>query len=102
VRFIILRAAQVSRHTGLLTAVCTLSLFLFAPLWGRLADRRGPRGVLLVGLLGFGITMLVFSFTESLTTVYAERFASGMFAAAVAPVAAAVVGSLITTGQTQS
>jgi MFS family permease len=67
-----------------------------------LADRRGPRGVLLVGLLGFGVTMLVFSFAESLTTVYAERFACGMFAAVVAPVAAAVGGSLITTGQTQS
>jgi MFS family permease len=36
-------AAQVSRHTGLLTAVYTLSLFLFAPMWGRLSDRRGTR-----------------------------------------------------------
>ena len=27
-------AAQVSRHTGLLTAVYTLSLFLFALMWG--------------------------------------------------------------------
>jgi MFS family permease len=91
------KAAQVSRHTGLLTAVYTLSLFLFAPMWGRLSDRRGPRGVLLVGLLGFGVTMLVFSFGESLAAVYAERFLSGMFAAAVTPVAAAVVGSFTTT-----
>ncbi|MBH0128401.1 MULTISPECIES: MFS transporter [Gammaproteobacteria] len=58
-------AALVSQHTGLLTAVYTLSLFLFAPMWGRLSDQRGPRGVLLVGLLGFGVTMLVFSFVES-------------------------------------
>lgn len=92
-------AAQVSRHTGLLTAVYTASLFLFAPLWGRLADRRGPRNVLLLGLLGFGVTMLVFSFVESFTLVYAERFLSGLFAAAVMPVAAAVVGNLITTEQ---
>jgi MFS family permease len=91
--------AQVSRHTGLLTAVYTLSLFLFAPMWGRLSDRRGPRGVLLVGLLGFGVSMLVFSFVESLTAVYAERFLSGMFAAAVTPVAAAVVGDLTSTEQ---
>lgn len=89
-------AAQVSRHTGLLTAVYTLALFLFAPLWGRLSDRHGPRGVLLVGLLGFGATMLVFSFLESLTAVYAERLLSGLFAAAVTPVAAAVVGSFTT------
>ncbi len=27
-------ATQVFRHTGLLTAVYTLSLFLFAPMWG--------------------------------------------------------------------
>jgi len=92
-------AAQVSRHTGLLTAVYTLSLFLFAPMWGRLSDRRGPRGVLLVGLLGFGVTMLVFSFIESLTAVYGERFLSGMFAAAVTPVAAAVIGNFTTTEQ---
>lgn len=91
--------AQVSRHTGLLTAVYTVSLFLFAPLWGRLSDRRGPRGALLVGLLGFGITMLVFSFVESLAAVYAERFLSGMFAAAVTPVAAAAVGDFTTTEQ---
>ena len=92
-------AAQVSRHTGLLTAVYTLALFLVAPMWGRLSDRRGPRGVLLVGLLGFGATMLVFSFIESLTAVYAERFLSGMFAAAVTPVASAVIGNFTTTEQ---
>ncbi|WP_236645660.1 MFS transporter [Pseudomonas sp. Ant30-3] len=92
-------AAQVSRHTGLLTAVYTLSLFLFAPLWGRLSDQRGPRGVLLIGLLGFGVTMLVFSFVESLVAVYAERFLSCMFAAAVTPVAAAVIGNVTTTEQ---
>ena len=92
-------AAQVSRHTGLLTAVYTLSLFLFAPLWGRLSDRRGPRGVLLIGLIGFGATMLVFTFVENLAAVYAERFLSGVFAAAVTPVAAAVIGNLTTTEQ---
>lgn len=67
-------ATQVSRHTGLLTAVYTLSLFLLAPMCGRLSDRRGPRGVLLLGLLGFGVTNQVFSFVESLAAVYAERF----------------------------
>jgi MFS family permease len=92
-------AAQISRHTGLLTAVYTLSLFLLAPMWGRLSDRRGSRGVLLVGLLGFGATMLVFSFVESLAAVYIERILSGLFAAAVTPVAAAVIGNSATTEQ---
>ncbi len=91
--------AQVSRHTGLLTAVYTLSPFLFAPMWGRLSDRYGPRGVLLVGLLGFAMTMLVFSYVESLVAVYAERFLSGIFAASVTPVAAAAIGNFSTTEQ---
>lgn len=91
--------AQVSRHTGLLTAVYTLSPFLFAPMWGRLADRYGPRDVLLVGLFCFAITMLIFSLVESLTAVYAERFLSGIFAAAVTPVAAAAIGSFSSTEQ---
>jgi MFS family permease len=92
-------AAQVSRHTGLLTAVYALALFLFAPVWGRLSDRRGPRGVLLIGLLGFGATTLGFSFVEGLVVLYAERLLSGVFAAAVTPVAAAVIGNLTTIEQ---
>jgi predicted MFS family arabinose efflux permease len=90
-------AADVSRHTGFLTGVYTLALFLFAPVWGRLSDRLGRRNVLLAGLLGFGGTMLVFSFVERLTAVYAGRFLSGMFAAAVTPVAAAAISELTTT-----
>ena len=89
-------AAQVSRSTGLLTAIYTLALFLFAPIWGRMSDLYGRRVILLAGLAGFGATMLVFSFIENLTAIYAERFLSGLFAAAVTPVALAVVADLAT------
>lgn len=94
--------ARVSQHMGLLTAVYTLSLFLFAPMWGRLSDQCGPRGVLLLGLIGFGVNMLAFSLIENLVAAYAERFLSGMFAAAVTPVAAAVVGGFATAEQTRA
>jgi len=87
-------ATQVSRSTGLLTGLYTLSLFLFAPAWGHLSDRFGRRAVLLIGLVGFSATMLIFSFIESLPAVYAERFLSGMFAAAVTPGALATIGDL--------
>ena len=91
--------ARVSRHTGLLTGVYALALFLFAPAWGKLSDRRGRRRVLLVGLFGFGVTMAVSSLAESLAAVYAERFLSGVFASAVTPVAAAVIGDFAPTEQ---
>ncbi|THD43339.1 MAG: MFS transporter [Bradyrhizobium sp.] len=90
-------AAQISRATGLLTGLYMLSLFLFAPLWGYLSDRFGRRPVLLIGLIGFGATMLTFAFIENLLAVYAERFLSGMFAAAVTPVALATIGDLTAT-----
>lgn len=95
-------ATQVSRHTGLLTGIYALALFVFAPLWGRASDRLGRGNVLLVGLFGFGITMLIFSFVESLAAVYTERVLSGLFAAAVTPVAAAAVGDFATTDHTRA
>ncbi|WP_164076540.1 MFS transporter, partial [Stenotrophomonas maltophilia] len=78
-------AAQVSSATGLVTALYTLSLFLFAPLWGLLSDRFGRRPILLIGLIGFSATMQTYAFIENKDAVYAERFLSGMFAAAVTP-----------------
>ncbi len=94
--------AQVPWNTGLLTGVYTLALFLFAPFWGRLSDRRGRRSVLLFALMGFGITMVVFSFLEGLATAYAERFLSGVFAAAVTPVASAAIGDLADTEEARA
>ena len=90
-------AMQVSRATGLLTGLYMLSLFLFAPAWGRLSDRHGQRAILLFGLIGFGATSIAFALFESLTAIYAERFLSGLFAAAVTPVALAAIGELATT-----
>ena len=87
-------ATQVSRATGLLTGLYTFSLFLFAPTWGRLSDRHGRRDILLLGLLGFSATSLAFAFFESLPAIYAERFLSGLFAAAVTPVALATASDL--------
>lgn len=83
--------AKVSRATGLLTALYMFALFLCAPVWGRLSDRWGRRPVLLIGLTGFGATMLVFAALQSLSALYAERALSGLFAAAVTPVALATV-----------
>lgn len=90
-------ATRVSSATGLLTGLYTLSLFLFAAAWGHLSDRFGRRPILLIGLIGFGTTMLTFAFIENLNSVYVERFLSGMFAAAVTPVALATIGDLAPT-----
>ena len=89
--------AQISRATGLLSSLYMLSLFLFAPAWGRLSDRFGRRTILLIGLLGFSAVTFIFAFIETLPSIYIERILSGLFAAAVAPVALATIGDLAKT-----
>ncbi len=84
----------IAQATGLLTGLYMLSLFAFAPLWGALSDRLGRRRVLLIGLGGFAATMLGFGFIDSLAAVYAERFLSGLFAAAATPVAMTAAADL--------
>ncbi len=83
--------AKVSRATGLLTAIYMLALFLCAPVWGWLSDRWGRRRVLLIGLAGFSATMIASALFETLAAVYVERAVSGVFAAAITPVALAAV-----------
>ena len=94
--------ALISRHTGMLTSIYTLALFMFAPIWGRVSDRYGRRAILLVGMLGFGASALAFSFVENLPAVYAGRALSGMFAAAVTPVASATIGDLAATDESRA
>jgi MFS family permease len=81
-----------SRHTGLLTGTYILAIFLFAPLWGRISDRRGRRPVMLLGLIGFATTVGLFALVERLPLLYLGRFLDGAFAAAIAPPAYALVG----------
>jgi MFS family permease len=85
---------SISSNTGLLTSIYVLGLFLFAPLWGLLSDRFGRRNILILGLLGFAASMLIFSLVRSLPALYGERFVSGILAAAVTPVASAAIGDL--------
>ncbi len=88
--------AEVAWHTGLLTGVYMLALFMFAPLWGRISDRVGRRMVILLGLAGFSGAMLWFALARGLVFVYGARVLAGVFAAAVLPVIFAWVSDVCT------
>src|SRR3989344_7898360 len=70
--------AAVAWHTGLLTGVYMLALFLFAPLWGYVSDRIGRRAVILLGLAGFSAAMLWFPLARGLVFVYGARALAGV------------------------
>lgn len=81
-----------SWHTGLLTGAYIIAIFVGAPVWGRISDRYGRKPIILVGLLGFAATTGFFAVTESLPLLYLGRFLAGLFAAAITPVAYALIG----------
>lgn len=87
-------AARIALHAGLLAAVFTFALGGAAPPCGALSDRYGRRPVLLLGMIGFAATMFAFSVPRTLLALYAEQLLSGIAAAAVMPVANAVVADL--------
>lgn len=81
-----------SWHTGLLTGVYIIAIFVGAPVWGRISDRCGRKPIILMGLLGFAATSGLFAITASLPLLYLGRFLAGFFAAAITPVAYALIG----------
>lgn len=85
-------ATELSWHTGLLTGVYILAIFIFAPLWGRLSDSWGRRPVILSGLIGFAATAALIPAADDLPLLYLSRFVSGVFAAGITPVAYALIG----------
>jgi multidrug resistance protein len=76
---------------GLLSATFATLQFFFAPIWGRLSDRFGRKPILLVGLGGFGISMLVFGLSTQLWMLFLARSVSGILSSATLPTVMAFI-----------
>ncbi|MCU6709005.1 MFS transporter [Paenibacillus sp. J5C_2022] len=82
-------------HTGLMLALYSAVGFIMSPLWGRWSDRIGRRPILLVGLVGFSVSFLLFGLAgESLLLMYLSRAMGGLFSGAVASVIVAYVADI--------
>jgi len=79
---------------GLFMATYSLMHLLFAPFWGRLSDRIGRRPVILIGLSGYGITFILFGFTDQLGMMFVIRILSGAISSATLPTALAYVADI--------
>ncbi|MGD8515875.1 MAG: MFS transporter [Anaerolineae bacterium] len=70
---------------GLLTAISPLMQLVFAPIWGNVSDRRGRKPVLLVGLAGYGISMLLYGLASELWMLFVARGVGAILSAATLP-----------------
>ncbi|MEW5944508.1 MAG: MFS transporter [Pseudomonadota bacterium] len=86
--------ALIPWHTGMLSGIYMLAVFVFAPLWGRYSDRIGRRPVILVGLGGLVLALALFGLSDGLSLGYLARILAGAFASAVLPVTLAYVADM--------
>lgn len=77
---------------GLLVASYAVMRLIFGPIWGSLSDRVGRKPILLVGILGYAITMIWFGLATQLWMLFAARILSGILSSATAPTTMAFIG----------
>jgi DHA1 family multidrug resistance protein-like MFS transporter len=77
---------------GLLVASYAVMRLICGPIWGSLSDRVGRKPVLLIGILGYAITMLWFGLATELWMLFAARILSGILSSATAPTSMAYIG----------
>src|SRR5438477_8996428 len=75
---------------GLLMSSYSLAQFVFAPVWGRVADRVGRRPILLLGLLGSVAGYTLFGLAGTLSLLFVGRILMGIFGATIPTAQAAV------------
>jgi DHA1 family multidrug resistance protein-like MFS transporter len=76
---------------GLLVATYAVMRLIFGPLWGSLSDRLGRKPVLMVGVFGYGVTMILFGLATQLWMLFLFRALSGILSSATAPTTMAYV-----------
>jgi DHA1 family multidrug resistance protein-like MFS transporter len=81
---------------GLLVATASLLEFLFSPLWGGISDRVGRKPILMIGMVGYGLSSLLFGLSTQLWMLYGSRALSGLLSSATSATAMAYVGDSTT------
>ena len=86
-------AADLARHVGYLGGMYAAGVLVGAPLWGFASDRVGRGRILIIGLVGYVASLLALLAPAAAEVwgIYALRFTTGFFVAAVIPVVSALV-----------
>jgi MFS transporter, DHA1 family, multidrug resistance protein len=77
---------------GLLVASYATMRLVFGPIWGGLSDRYGRKPILMIGVLGYGITMIAFGLSTELWMLFVARILSGILSSATSPTTMAYIG----------
>jgi MFS transporter, DHA1 family, multidrug resistance protein len=81
---------------GMLVAIAALTEFLFGPVWGSISDRTGRKPILMIGMFGYGLSMLLFGLSTELWMLFASRALSGVLSSAMLSTAMAYIADSTT------
>lgn len=93
-------------HVQLMLAAYSLASFLVAPLWGGLSERIGRKPVMMMGLIGYSLSFLLYGLAiwwhaqglidndTGLTLMYVSRVLAGFFSGATLAVAMAYMADI--------
>ncbi|PAQ14202.1 MFS transporter [Bacillaceae bacterium SAOS 7] len=81
---------------GLLIATFSLAQFLFSPLAGDLSDRFGRKKIIIIGLVLFAFSQLLFAISEHLSVLFISRMLGGIGGAFIVPSMMAYVADITT------
>ena len=76
---------------GLLVASYAVMRLICGPIWDSLSDRVGRKPILILGILGYAITMVWFGLATQLWMLFAARILSGILSSATAPTTMAYI-----------
>lgn len=79
------------REVGLMMAIFGLAQLFFSPVWGGLSDRFGRKPVLMIGVLGFALSQLLFGLSTELWMLYGSRALAGTLSSAAIPTTMAYI-----------
>jgi DHA1 family multidrug resistance protein-like MFS transporter len=77
---------------GVLVATAALTELLFGPFWGSVSDRVGRKPILMIGVFGYGLSLLLFGLSTQLWMLFASRALSGVLSSAALTTAMAYIG----------
>ncbi len=84
------------KELGLLIAISPALQLVFSPIWGVVSDRIGRKPVLMVGILGYGISMFLFGLATELWMLYVFRALGALLSAATLPTTYAYISDSTT------
>ncbi|MBN1955853.1 MAG: MFS transporter [Anaerolineae bacterium] len=90
--FYVERLGASGSSLGLLIAAYAVMQLVCVPIWGSVSDRVGRKPILLIGMVGNGLTALLFGLANELWMLFLIRSLAGILSSALLPTAMAYVG----------